>query len=191
MKIRLCVLLSVGMLTGCVAAMVAGATAGMIVYDKRGVNVIESDTRIFYLARRAVVSDPRLEGSHIEVASFNKMVLLVGQVPSPSARVAAEKIVQGIPNVRRVYNELTVGRPIPIQDRPRDVLITGQIRSMMLTKKGLESGSIRVVTENQVVYLMGLATHEQANLAASVARQTRGVQKVVKVFQYTTLTHDN
>ena len=83
-----------------------------------------------------------------------------------------------------MYDEIVVGNPIPLTQQSKDSVITGEVRTKMLAKKGLGSGSIRVVTENGVVYLMGVVTAEQANLAVEVARQTRGVQKVVKVFQY-------
>lgn len=185
MKIRSIIFLLVtAMLSGCVAAVVAGAAAGLVVYDRRTVVTLESDARIFHLVHTAVVTDPRLRGSRILVSSFNQVVLLVGQTPSASLRVLAEKIAQKTPGVRRVYDEISIGQPIPIVQRTKDTWITGQVRSAMLTKKGLESGSIRIVTENGVVYLMGIATHEQANLAVLVARQVQGVQKVVKVFQY-------
>lgn len=171
------------MLSACVAAVFVGA-AGMVVYDRRSVAMLESDARIFYLINKNLVSEPRYSGSHIEIVSFNQVVLLVGQTPTASLRLQAERTAQSTPNVRRVYNEITTGPTLTFTTRSNDTLITGQIRSQMLARKGLESGSIRVVTENSVVYLMGIATHEQADIATTVARQTRGVVKVVKVFQY-------
>ena len=172
------------LLTGCVAAVVAGAAAGLVVYDRRSVSTLESDARIFHRIHTAIVKDPRFRNSRIVVISFNQVILLVGQTPTASLRVVAEKIAQKTANVRRVYNEVAVDYPLPIAQRTNDSWITSQVRSLMLTKKGLESGSIRVVTENSIVYLMGIATHEQANLAVNVARQVNEVQKVVKVFQY-------
>ena len=185
MKIRSIIFLLIStLLTGCVAAVVAGAATGLVVYDRRSVFALESDARIFHLVHKAIVKDPRFRDSRILVSSFNQVVLLVGQTPTASLRVVAEKIAQNTPSVRRVYDEISVNYPIPLSQRTKDSLITGQVRSLMLTRKGLESGSIRIITENGVVYLMGIATKEQANLAVSVARQVKGVQKVVKVFQY-------
>ncbi|CZR29798.1 outer membrane lipoprotein [Legionella pneumophila] len=112
------------------------------------------------------------------------MVLLVGQTPAASLRVLAERIAQNAPGVKRVYDEITVDNPIPLTQRTKDSWITSQVRSNMLTKKGLESGSIRIVTENGVVYLMGIVSDEQALLAVDVARRVAGVRKVVKIFQY-------
>ncbi|KTD17891.1 BON domain-containing protein [Legionella jordanis] len=185
MKLRTIVYLLISsLLCSCVAVVVAGAAAGLVVYDRRSITTLESDTRIFHVIHNQLVSNPAFADSRVIVSSFNQVVLLVGQVPNMGLRSMAEKIARNTPNVRRVYNEITVAFPIPLSQRTKDTWITSQVRSLMLTKKGLESGSIRIVTENAVVYLMGIATHEQADLAVSVARQVDGVQKVVKVFQY-------
>jgi osmotically-inducible protein OsmY len=187
MKYRIVVYLLISsLLCNCVAAVIAGAAAGMVVYDRRTLKTIESDARIFHLIHKALVEDYRFRGPHIEIISFNQIVLLVGQTTHPSLRVAAEKIAQITPAVRRVYNELTIEPPLPISQKTKDAFITGQVRSYMLGRNGLESGSIRVVTENSVVYLMGIVTHEQAELAVDVARQVEGVRKVIKVFRYIT-----
>ncbi|KTD19549.1 BON domain-containing protein [Legionella londiniensis] len=174
------------LLSSCVALVAAGAAGGLIVYDKRSVPMIERDARIFYVLRKAIVANPKFYDSHIVISSFNQIVLLAGQTPSASLRVLAEKIAKETPNVERVYNEITIGRPVSLTQRSQDSWITGQVRAQMIAKKGLESGSIRVVTENNVVYLIGIATKEQANLAVDVARKVPEVQKVVKIFRYIT-----
>lgn len=172
------------LLTGCVAAVVATTAAGVVVYDGRGVGLVEKDARIFYLINTAIAKDPRFRDARVSVTSFNQIVLLVGQVPNASLRVLAERTAKNTPQVARVYNELTVRPPISLAQIAKDAWITGEVRSQMLLKKGLESGSIRIVTENGVVYVMGIVTHEQANLAVAVARNIKGVQRVVKVFKY-------
>lgn len=180
----LVLILATALISGCAAVVVAGAAVGMAGYDRRTVVTMEKDARIFHVIHKAIVSDPRFRDSRIEVSSFNRVVLLTGQTPAASLRVLAEKIAQTTPNVYRVYNEITVGYPLALSLRPRDGWVTGQVRSRLLATKGLESGSIRIVTENGVVYLMGIVTPEQSTLAVETARQTRGVRKVVKVFQY-------
>lgn len=176
-------LLSV-LLGGCFAAVAVGAAGGLIVYDQRSIPMIERDARIFYNLRKDIVSKPEFHDSRISVTSFNEVVLLTGQTPSASLRVQAEKIALATPRVRRVYNEISVGQPIALSKQGNDTWITGQVRSKLLTQKDLSSGSIRVVTEDGNVYLMGAVTPEQATLATSAARQIKGVRKVVKVFQY-------
>ena len=178
------VLLIGSLLTACVAAVMATAAASVIVYDRRSLSAMESDARIFYRINKTIVSDRQFMHSRIHIVSFNQVVLLIGQTPTASLRVAAEKIAAQTPNVRRVYNEITVNQALSLAQSGRDSLITSQVRTHMLTRKGLESGSIRVVTEDAVVYLMGIVTHEQANIAVDVARRVQGVNKVVKVFQY-------
>lgn len=177
------VLLASLILTGCVAAVVAGAAAGMV-YDRRSVKTMEADVRLFHVVHKAIVTNPQFRDSRILVSSFNRVVLLVGQTPVSSLREVAEKMAQSAPGVVRVYDEVTIGNPISLTQRTNDSWITSQIRSNMLTKKGLESGSIRVVTENAAVYLMGIVSQEQAALAVDVARRVKGVNKVVKIFQY-------
>ena len=172
------------LLGGCVLGVMAGAAAGLVVYDKRSVVMIERDARIFHVVRTTIVTDPKFRNSHIGVTSFNQVVLITGQTQTASLREVAEKIAQSTPNVRRVYNEITIEPPITLADQSRDSWITGEVRAKLLRKKGLESGSIRVVTDNAVVYLMGIATPEQGGLAVDVARQIKGVRKVVKAFQY-------
>ena len=179
-------LLMGGLLVSCAAAVVVGAAGSMGVYDRRSISTIERDARIFYVVHKAIVTDRRFYDSRILVSSFNHVVLLVGQTPVASLRVVAEKIARSGPNVRRVYNEITVDAPLSFTQRSKDTLITTQARSNMLTEKDLESGSIRIITENGVVYLMGIVTQEQANIAVNVARHVPGVTKVVKVFQYIT-----
>ncbi len=178
------ILISSMLLGGCVLGVMAGAAAGLVVYDKRSVVMIERDARIFHVVHTAIVTGPKFRNSHIGVTSFNQVVLLVGQIPTASLREVAEKIAKTTPNVRRVYNEITIGAPISLADQSRDTWITGEVRAKLLRKKGLESGSIRVVTDNAVVYLMGIATPEQGGLAVDVAREVKGVRKVVKAFQY-------
>lgn len=178
------VLLLISLLTSCVAAVVAGAAASMVVYDRRSVSALESDARIFHVVHKTIVTNPRFNESRIVVVSFNRVVLLIGQTPHAGLRTSAEKIAQNTPNVRRVYDEISVGNPLSLSMKTKDSLITGQVRTRMLNKKGLESGSIRIVTEGGIVYLMGIVTREQASLAVDVARQVKDVQKVVKVFQY-------
>jgi len=172
------------LLGGCVLGVMAGAAAGLVVYDKRGVVMIERDARIFHVVHTTIVTEPKFRHSHIGVTSFNQAVLLVGQTPTASLREVAEKIAKSTPNVRRIYNEITIEPPISLADQSHDAWITGEVRAKLLRKKDLESGSIRVVTDNAVVYLMGIATPEQGGLAVDVARQVKGVRKVVKAFQY-------
>lgn len=184
-KLFICSLLCV-ILSSCAAVVVVGAAGSMAVYDRRSVAMMERDARIFYIVNKTIMSDPRFRDSHIAVSSYNQVVLFVGQTPTASLRVVAENVARQTPNVRRVYDQITIDYPIALSQRSKDGLITAHLRTNLLRQKGLESGSIRIITENGVVYLTGIVTHEQANLAVNVARHVNGVNKVVKLFQYIT-----
>jgi osmotically-inducible protein OsmY len=185
MKLKTFILLLTStLLTSCVVAVVAGAASSLVVYDKRTLNMVEKDARIFHTIHTAITPDARFRESRIVVSSFNEVVLLVGETPTASLRTRAEQIAKQTPNVRRVYNEITIDYPLSLSQKSQDTLITGQVRTHMLTQKGLESGSLRVITENGNVYLMGIVAPEQADLAVNTARQVNGVRKVVKTFQY-------
>lgn len=185
MKIKLfAAMLLLANLSGCVVAVVAGAASSLVVYDKRSLSVVEKDARIFHVIRKAIIPDPRFHDSRIVVSSFNQVVLLVGQSPTTSLRALAYECAKKTPNVRRVYNQITIDYPLSLSQQSQDAWETSQVRTNMLAQRGLESGSIRVITENNVVYLMGIMTPEQADLAVLAARSVKGVRKVVKVFQY-------
>lgn len=185
MKARLVILaLASILLTGCVAAFVIGTTVGLVAYDRRSLSILESDTRIHHIIHKTIIRDTRFNESRILISSFNEIVLLVGQTPSAFLKNEAEKIAQDTAGVKRIYNEIAIRSPLPYAQRAKDTWITSQVRSLFLAEKGLKSGSIRIVTENGIVYLMGIVTHEQANIAVNVARQVDGVKKVIKVFQY-------
>jgi len=175
--------LIVCLLTGCLAAVVAGA-GGLMVYDRRSVRMMEKDVRIFHVIHTAIATDPDFRDSRVKVSVYQRSVLLVGQVKRTSLRSLAAEVAQTTPNVRRVYNKLTVATPIGFEQRGQDTWITSQVRSMMLAKKDLDSGSIQVTTEQGIVYLLGVVTPEQSELAVDVARKVKGVQRVVKMFQY-------
>ena len=129
-------------------------------------------------------ADPALRAAHVSVISFNGVVLLVGQVASTENRDAAADVAQTVQEVRQVHNELTVAEPISFLARSNDSWLTAKIKTKFMFKSGLDSGRIKVVTENGIVYLMGLATAAEADLAVDVARNSSGIQKIVRVFEY-------
>lgn len=174
-------------LSGCIpAALVIGATVGgAVIYDKRSMRTIVQDKDAASRAISYINAAPTLKkNTHIIVAVFNHIMLLAGQTQTPEQRETAYQLASKVRNISRVYNEITIGKTTSLWRRSKDTWITTKIKSEMLTKKGLQSTQIKVVTENGVVYLLGVITHKQANLAADVARRVSGVSKVVKVFEY-------
>ncbi len=174
-------------LTGCYSAIfVAGATAGgSVVYDKRDFHTMIQDKNIAQNAQAKINSDKELHGNaHISVATFNGIVLLIGQARTAEQAQLAEQIVSTIPGIRRIYNEVNVSKSTRFTRRVDDTWITTKVKTAMIKTGGLHSTEIKVVTENGVVYLLGLVSRTQGNLAADAARRVAGVQKVVKVFEY-------
>jgi osmotically-inducible protein OsmY len=170
--------------SACVPTLIAGAAAagGIVVYDQRDLKTIREDNRIRYEINYQFRNDPLFKNSHLVVSSFNHVVLLVGQAPLAAIRVKAEELAKTQPNITRVYNEITIENPTSDLTRASDTWITTKIKSAMLVEKGLQSGAIKVVTENGVVFLMGRVSKKQANRAVNIARRVNGVQKVVRVF---------
>ena len=125
--------------------------------------------------------DERLKKAHITVVSFNHIVLLVGQVPTADLKILAFKVAQKTIGVRRIVNELIISGNTALLLRTSDALITTQVKAA-LTSKGLKH--VKVITEVGTVYLMGLVTPAQGKQAVAIARRTRGVQHITKVFEY-------
>lgn len=129
-------------------------------------------------------ADPALREAHIDVTSYNGVVLLTGQVASDDNRSAASDVANRVKRVRQVHNELSVSGATSILARSNDSWLTTKIKTKLLFTANLNSGHIKVITENGVIYLMGLTTRAEADTAVDVARNTSGVQKVVRVFEY-------
>ena len=175
------------LLQGCVAVAAGGAVAGAsAAVDRRTTGTLVEDESIELKAVRAIMADKDLNSqSHLNVTSYNTVVLLTGETPTDELRQRAEQIARGVDKVTTVHNEITVAAPSSVMTRSSDTVITSKVKTKLLADKNIEGVNIKVVTENGVVYLMGLASRAEAERATEVARQTGGVQKVVKVFQYT------
>ncbi len=183
-----CLILLSTLQQGCAPLVAGGAVAtGVIVAkDPRTTGTIIDDKSIQFKAADAIHQDEILNGQvHINVTSYNGMVLLSGEAPTPEMRARAEELVQGIQKVRRVYNEITLAAPSSGLTRSSDTLITTKVKTRMLTEKNFDSGRVKVVTENGTVYLMGLLSHHEAAVATEISRNVSGVQRVVRLFEYT------
>lgn len=184
-KIILLVFLSIP-LQSCffVAGAAVGAAAIAVVYDHRTIAKTIDDTRIANEIYNQMRVQPGLKNnSHVEVTVFNGVVLLTGETPSQKLKKKAEIIARETENVVKVYNQISVDGPTSTLTRTSDSWITAKIKAEMLATENLKSGSIKVVTENGTVYLMGTVDKTQADIAANLARQVSGVQRVVKIFK--------
>ncbi len=172
------------LLQGCVGMAVVGAgSAAMSAMDRRTTGVQIEDERI------ELVSSNRFgekfgDKAHINITSYNRNVLLTGEVADAAARDEVEKIVRGVPNVRGITNDLQVGPLASMSSRASDAGTTGKVKARFVDAGKFNAVHVKVVTEASVVYLLGIVTEAEANDAVEVARTTGGVRKVVKVFEY-------
>lgn len=129
-------------------------------------------------------TDPRFNDAHVNVDAWNGYVLLTGQVPSQELKDQAEQIARSAANVRKVHNALTVSANTSTTQRLRDSWLTTRITTNFVTSNTIDSDRVNVVTENNVVYLMGMLHDYEVQSIVNTAAQVGGVQKVVKVFEY-------
>ena len=177
--------LATGLLAGCAVALIGagGAAAYSTIEDRRSAGTRIEDEGIELRASNRI--DQRYGFKvHVNVTSFNRSVLITGEVPDARTREEIEKIVAAVPNIRALANELQIGAASPLSGRTGDSLITSNVKARFLGAKRLNPLHVKVVTEAGVVFLMGVVTDAEANAAAEIARTTDGVRKVVKVFEY-------
>ena len=182
--IAIAVPLVAGALSGCfgMAAMGVG-TAVFSAVDRRTTGTQVEDEGIELRVGNRV-SERFGDKVHVDVTSYNRNVLLTGEVTDEKARVEIEKIALGVANTRGVTNELQVAGGSSLSSRASDATITGKVKARFLDANKFNVLSVKVVTEASVVYLLGIVTEQEAADAVEIARTTGGVRKVVKVFEY-------
>ncbi|MTI64294.1 BON domain-containing protein [Methylophaga sp.] len=175
------------LIQGCAPAVVGGAATGAAVaYDRRTTGTVIDDQGIEFKAAYALFDNKEIyDQSHINVTSFNGVVLLTGETPSESLKQKATAEVKQIPKVRRIHNELAIAAPSALPSRSTDTWITSKIKAKMATDEHIDPFHIKVVTERGIVYLLGLVSRAEAQQAVNLVTNTAGVQRVVKIFEYT------
>lgn len=180
-------LVSALMLQGCATAVVTGAATGAsVAHDRRTTGAVIDDQGIEFKASYALFNNKEIyDQSHINVTSYDGIVLITGETPTEElkARVSAE--VQQLPKVRRIHNELAIAAPSALPSRSSDAWITSKVKAKITTDEQLDPFYVKVVTERGVVYLMGMVSHAESDRAVDIVKKTAGVQRVVKIFEYT------
>jgi len=183
--VALCGAMAMG-LQGCVGLVLGGAViGGMAATDRRTLGA-QADDKAIEIKGGSRIPDVAGDPNHINVSSFNRKVLLTGEVRDEAAKAAAEQEAKSIGGVHSVLNELTIGDPASFSERTNDTYITSKVKASLLDAKDVFGNAIKVVTEDGVVYLMGLVTEREATRAAEITAGIGGVQKVVKAFEYMT-----
>ena len=173
----------VGSLSACVPLVVGGAVVGtLVVIDRRTSGTQLEDDGIEFRASnriKEVIGDK----GHVNVTSYNRQVLLTGEVPTAKDRELVEKAVAGVDNVRSVVNELAVMPNSTLTQRSNDTLITGKVKASFVDAKDISLNAFKIVTERNTVFLMGRVTPREVARATEIARGVGGVEKVVRVFE--------
>ncbi len=173
-------------LSACAPILVGGAVAGTIAASDR--RTFGAQTEDKSIVVKAEVKLPNVAGksAHVNVNSFNRRVLLTGEVPDDETKAKVEREVRAIDGVVDVTNELEVGFSSSYTSRSNDALITSKVKLSLADAKDISANSFKVITEKGAVFLMGRVTQREGAQAADIARGVRGVTKVVKVFEYIT-----
>ena len=190
---KLSVLLALGLLLGgCSAPVIVGTTgaagAGTVAADYRTFGTMVEDEGIEWKARAAINLAGLTEDDrhHVKVTSFNRIVLLTGQVPDDAAKERAQKEADAVAQVRGVHNELVVKKPTALRTRSADTVITARVKVALATSDNLELPlrlNVKVVTEDGVVFLMGLVTREESEAITAIVGTVPGIRQIVRLFE--------
>jgi osmotically-inducible protein OsmY len=174
------------MLQGCFPVVAAGVTTGVLAaFDRRSIGTQTEDETIEWKAS-ARINEKFGDRVHVNYTSFNRKVLLTGEVPSAEVKAEVERIVSEIPNVQGAYNELATAGLTTYSARSNDAYITSKVKGRFIDTGKFNVVHVKVVSEAGAVYLLGLVTQREADTAIEVARTTSGVTKVINVMEIIT-----
>lgn len=182
--IRTCLTLSmVATLQACAPLVVGGMVGGAVVATDRRTSGIQLEDENIEIKASGRIGQMTGDRTHVNVTSYDRQVLLTGEVPNEQDRTYVAKLVSEVENVRTVINELVVAPKSGLADRSSDALISAKVKAQMVDSKDIFANAYKIVTERGVVYLMGKVTQREADRATEVARQVSGVKKVVRSFE--------
>jgi len=170
-------------LSACAPMMMGGAVMGTLIATDRRTSGMQVEDEGIELKGASRIRESLGERGHVNVSSYNRQVLLTGEVPSAQDKQAVEQILSKVENVRSVVNELGVLENSTLSQRSTDALVTGKVKASMVDAQDLFANSFKVVTERGTTYLMGRVTQREANRATDLVRSIEGVKKVVRVVE--------
>jgi len=173
-------------LSACAPVMIGSAVMGSLVATDRRTAGAQLEDEGIELRAQSRLREALADRAHVNVTSYNRQVLLTGEVPSAQDRQLVEQLVTKVENVRSTVNEVAVLGNTTLSQRSADVLVTGRVRAGLVDAKDLYANAFKVVTERGTTYLMGRVTQREANRATEIARSTTGVQKVVRLLEIIT-----
>lgn len=186
-KVMLCLFSAIAFsqLSACAPLVIGGAAvASKVVIDRRTAGIQVEDEAI-ELRSESGLKKILPKNSHVKVSSYNRMVLLTGEVNSENDRAMAERFVRSQDNVKTVINDLVIAPETTLTQRAKDQWISAEIKARLIASKDIHASAVHVVTQNGVVYLMGRLTNAEADRVSNLVStsQISGIQKVVKVFE--------
>jgi osmotically-inducible protein OsmY len=181
--VMLATLSAAGTFSACAPLIVGGAAMGAMVAVDRRTSGAQLEDEGIELRSSSRLRDALGDGPHFNVTSYNRQVLLTGEVANEQAKQTAGQVVSHVDNVKTIVNELAVQANSTLTQRSSDTLVTGKVKASLVDAKDLYVGAFKVVTERGIVYLMGLVTQREADRATQVARNISGVQRVVRIFE--------
>ena len=170
-------------LSACAPMMMGGAVMGTLIATDRRTSGMQVEDEGIELKGASRIRENLGERGHVNVSSYNRQVLLTGEVPSAQDKQVVEQILSKVENVRSVVNELGVLENSTLSQRSSDALVTGKVKASMVDAQDLFANSFKVVTERGTTYLMGRVTQREANRATDLVRSIEGVKKVVRVVE--------
>lgn len=170
-------------LSGCAQLMLQAVSVGAMVSVDRRTAGAQLEDETIQLKAIAAVRQALGSSVNISVTSYNRQVLLTGEVPDADSKTLAERVVGQVENVRTVYNELGIENPTTLAQRGSDLYLNARVRAAFFDAPDLSSNAFKVVTTRSTVYLMGLVTSRESERAVRVTQQVNGVQRIVKVFE--------
>ena len=185
-RVSLAVLLAGATLAGCAPLLVGGAVVGggLVATDRRTTGIQLEDEGIEFRAAARVRELATL--GRVNVSSYNRTVLITGEVPGAAEKQAVEQAVAKVENVKAVLNELGVGPNSPLGSRTTDTFIASKVKATLVDAKDVQANAYKVVVERGIVYLMGRVTEREAERGTELARSVKGVEKVVRAFELMT-----
>ncbi len=176
------------LLPGCLPLFVGGVATGVLIADdRRSTGTVLDDQNIELQLSNQLAQFGKV--AHVNVVSFNRVVLIAGQASTEAVRADIDKVVRALPGVRHVQNEMQIAAPTSLSVRSSDSFITGRVKARLVDNQArgktpqVGANHVKVYTEASVVFLMGIVTTQEADQAAEVARTTSGVSRVVRVFE--------
>ena len=185
--VAMSVALAAASLSGCAALAIGGLFVGgsLVITDRRSSGT-QIDDQAIELKSNSRVKDLLGDRGHVNTTSYNRLVLITGEVPTEADKAAVEQTISRVENVRSTFNELAVTGLSSLNNRTNDSLLTSKVKTSLVDAKDIFANAIKVVTERSTVFLMGRVTEKEAARATEVARGVPGVQKVVRMFEVLT-----